>query len=274
MGDNANALNYFKEALAIASQCGEEGADIVSNSKDIIPKIVLAIGKDYIQANDFDKAVAQLKEAVNAGEEYNNAEVVSEAAGLIPQVFMQKGNNLLKIKDFAKAAESYRQAVAIDSTNGMASLRLGMALASAGNLDEAETAFLSAIRNGQQKDAVKQLSNMYVKAAASSLKLKQYDQAIKNALKSNEYLENGTAMKVAGTAAAQLKKNKDAINYLEQYTALSPNARDLNNMYYTIAVLAQQEGDNAKACGYYKKIAADPKYGETAKAQIAALKCE
>ena len=248
MGQNATALDYFKSALEMASACGDEGTDIVNNCKDIIPKIVLAVAKDNIQASEFDKAVTQLNEAIKVAGEYGNADVAAEAKDLIPQVFMQKANNALNKKDFAGAIEGYKQAVAIDSTNGMASLRLGMAFAALGKAEDAEKAFGMAMRNGQQSSAVKQLSNMYVKLAAASLKTKNYEKAISDALKSFEYLES--------------------------YTALSPKARDLNNMFYTIAVLAQTEGDNAKACGYYKKIAADPKYGEAAKQQIAALKCE
>ena len=96
---------------------------------------------------------------------------------------------------------------------------------------------------------------------------------VASALAANEYMENPTSMKIAGTASAQLQKNTDAIAYLEQYTLLAPNARDVDDMYYTIAVLAQQGGDNAKACGYYQKLTGNAKYGETAKQQITALKC-
>ena len=273
MGDNDGALQYFRDALTMAEACGEDGADIVTNCKDIIPKIVLSIAKDEIKAGNYDNAVAKLDEAINAGKEYGNAEVETEAGELLPQVYIQKGNTLLKAKDFVGAAESYSQSVKVDSTNGMASLRLGMALASAGDIAGAEDAYNAAIRHGQQSNAVKQLSNMYLKLAAASLKAKKYEDAVANALAANEYMENATSMKIAGTASAQLQKNTDAIAYLEQYTLLAPNARDVDDMYYTIAVLAQQGGDNAKACGYYQKLTGSAKYGETAKQQITALKC-
>ena len=155
MGDNDGALQYFRDALTQAEACGEEGAEIVTNCKDIIPKITLSIAKDMIKAEDYDNAVAQLNEAVKIGEEYQNADVTAEAGELIPQVYIQKGNTLLNSKDFAGAAESYRQSIAIDSTNGMASLRLGMALASAGDIAGAEAAYKMAMRNGQEKNAVK-----------------------------------------------------------------------------------------------------------------------
>ena len=93
------------------------------------------------------------------------------------------------------------------------------------------------------------------------------------ALKSNEYLENATAMQVAGQASLQLGNNQQAIEYFEKYVAISPNAKNVNDIYYSIAVLSQQAGDNSKACGYYQKITNDPKYGQTAKQQMTALKC-
>lgn len=273
MGDNEGALQYFRDALTMAEACGEEGADIVANCKGIIPQIALSIAKDKIKAEDYDGAVAQLDEAIKIGEEFQNADVVADAKELIPQVYVQKGNTLINNKDFAGAAESYRKSIEIDSTNGMASLRLGMALASSGQIAEAEEAYKMAMRHGQEKNAVKQLSNTYVKLAASALKTKKYDAAIQYAVKSSEYLENATAMQVAGQAALQLGKSTEAISYFEQYVALAPTARNVNDIYYSIAVLAQQAGDNAKACGYYQKITSDPKYGETAKQQITALKC-
>ena len=257
----------------MAEACGEEGAELVANCKSYIPQVMLEIGKDYIQAKDYAKAIEQFAATVAKAEEYSNPDVAASASELIPQVYMQQGNDLLKVKDFAGAAGSYQKAVDADTTNGMASLRLGMALASAGDIAGAEAAYNAAIRHGQQSNAVKQLSNMYLKLAAASLKAKKYEDAVAYALAANEYMQNATSMKIAGTASAQLQKNTDAIAYLEQYTLLAPNARDVDDMYYTIAVLAQQGGDNAKACGYYQKLTGNAKYGETAKQQITALKC-
>ena len=78
-------------------------------------------------------------------------------------------------------------------------------------------------------------------------------------------------MKVAGTAASQLKKNDDAIAYLEKYLQLSPNAKDAAQMNYTIAALAQTAGDKAKAKTYYQKIVNDPKFGPTAQEMLKSL---
>lgn len=271
MGDNAGALGAFRQALSIAENCGEDGADIVNNCKEIIPKIVLAIGKEYAQNKDYDNAIPQIREAAEIAKEYGYEDIANDAAVLIPQLLMQKANGLLRDKDFAAAVSAYKDVVEADPENGRAYFSLGQALAQSGAINEAEEAYLKSAELGQQKDAYKQLSNIAVKLAAANLKEKKYQEAIDAAVKSNTYLENATAYKVAGTAAAQLKKNADAISYLEKYLEMSPNAKDANQMCYTIAALSQQLGDKEKAKSYYQKIVADPKFGENVKQVLQTL---
>ena len=271
MGNKEAALGYFQTALTMAESLGDEGLDIVTNCKNTIPMIMESLAKDLIKAENYDGAIEQLNKTVEVAEGYANAEVAEEAKALIPQVLMSKANDLLNAKNFAGAAEIYQQVLAGDEKNGMAALRLGMALASQGKAADAEAAFLQAAANGQEASANKQLSNMFVKQAAAQLKAKKYQEAVDAALKSNEYLENATAMKVAGTAASQLKKNEDAVKYLEKYLELSPNAKDANQMNYTIAALAQTMGDKEKAKKYYQKIVTDPKFGATAQQMLQSL---
>ena len=271
MGNKDAALGYFQTALTMAEALGDEGAEIAANCKNTIPALMASIGKDLVKAEDFTNAIEQLKKAAEVAEAYGNAEVVDDVKTLIPQVLMSQAGNLLNAKDFANAAAIYQQVVDADPANGMAALRLGMALGSLGKTAEAEAAYLQAVENGQEANAKKQLSNMFVKQAAALLKAKNYQGAVDAALKGNDYLENATAMKVAGTAASQLKKNEDAIKYLEKYLELSPNAKDAVQMKYTIAATAQTMGNNAKAKEYYQQIVSDPKFGPTAQEMLKAL---
>ena len=271
MGNKDAALGYFQTALTMAEALGDEGAEIAANCKNTIPALMASIGKDLVKAEDFTNAIEQLKKAAEVAEAYGNAEVVEDVTTLIPQVLMSQAGNLLNAKDFAGAAAIYQQVVDADPANGMAALRLGMALGSLGKTAEAEAAYLQAVENGQEANAKKQLSNMFVKQAAALLKAKNYQGAVDAALKGNDYLENATAMKVAGTAASQLKKNEDAIKYLEKYLELTPNAKDAAQMKYTIAATAQTMGNNAKAKEYYQQITSDPKFGPTAQEMLKAL---
>ena len=272
MGNKEAALGYFQAALTAAEELGEEGLQIAENCKNTIPVLMGSIAKDYIKAEQFDAALEQLNKTIEASELYGNADEAAEAKTLINQTLMAKGNSLINAKDFAAAIEVYNQVMAAEPTNAMAALRLGMAYGATGNTEEAEKAYLVAAENGKEKDAYKQLSNLFVKQAAAVLKSKNYAKAIELALKSNEYLENATAMKVAGTAASALQKNDEAITYLEKYLELSPNAKDAAQMKYTIAATAQVLGDNAKAKEYYTAILSDPKFGPTAKQMLETIK--
>lgn len=269
MGNKEAALGYFQAALTAAEELGEEGMQIAENCKNTIPVLMGSIAKDLIKAEQFDAAIEQLNKTIEACNTLGHD--IEEYKGLIQQTLMAKGNDLINSKDFAGAIEVYNQIMAEDPTNAMASLRLGMAYGATGNTEAAEAAYLVAAENGQEKNAYKQLSNLLVKQAAAVLKAKKYAEAIELALKSNEYLENATAMKVAGTAASALQKNEDAIKYLEKYLELSPNAKDAAQMKYTIAATAQVMGDKEKAKTYYQQILTDPKFGPTAAEQIKTL---
>ena len=269
MGNKEAALGYFQAALAAAEELGEEGMQIADNCKNTIPVLMGSIAKDLIKAEQFDAALEQLNKTIEACN--NLGHDVEEYQSLIKQTLMAKGNDLINNKNFAAAIEVYNQIMNEDPTNAMASLRLGMAYGATGNTEAAEAAYIVAAENGQEKNAYKQLSNLLVKQAAAVLKTKDYAKAIELAVKSNEYLENATAMKVAGTAASALQKNEEAIQYLEKYLQLSPNAKDAAQMKYTIAATAQVMGDKEKAKTYYQQILTDPKFGPTAAEQIKTL---
>ena len=271
MGNKEAALGYFQAALTAAEELGEEGMQIADNCKMTIPVLMSSIAKDYIKAEMYDEAIEQLNKTIETAELFGNTAEADEAKALINQTLMAKGNALINAKDYEGAIAVYNQIMAAEPTNAMASLRLGMAYGATGNTEAAEAAYLVAAENGQEKNAFKQLSNLFVKKAAAVLKTKNYAEAIELALKSNEYLENATAMKVAGTAASALQKNEDAIVYLEKYLELSPNAKDAAQMKYTIAATAQVLGDKAKAKEYYQQILSDPKFGPTAKQMLESL---
>lgn len=271
LGDNETALNGFKMALEQASACGDEGADLVNTCKEVIPRIILSMGKDQIKAKNYDAALAKVNEALASAEEYGNEDIAAKAAELIPGIKMSKANELLNAKDFAGAAAAFKAILESDPTNGPAAVRLGAALNATGDIEGAKAAYDTAIANGQEKAASKPMSNIYVKEAQALLKGGKYKEAIEAAVKSNSYLENANAYKMAATAATKIKDNDAALGFYEKYLEVAPNAKDANGIIYTIAVLHQQAGNKAKAIEYYQKVVTDPQYGEGAKAQLSVL---
>ena len=83
-GDRAAALASFQDALKAAEALGEEGAEIVANCKNVIPAVVLSMGKELYNDKDFNAAADKFQEAVKIAKEYGNDEVELEAEPLIP----------------------------------------------------------------------------------------------------------------------------------------------------------------------------------------------
>lgn len=269
--NKTSALSTFEQVYGLATALGEEGAEIAEQCKGIIPSLYLAIAKDLVGESNYEGAIAQLNKAIEIAAKYENAEVAAEAKDLVPQVLMQSAGTLLNAKKYAEAAAIYKQVVDADATNGVAALRLGLALNGAGDLAGAKAAFAQAAANGQAETANKQLGNIHLKAAAAALKAKKYADAVSEALSCAEMTQNATAYQIAAQASQASGKNADAIKYFEKYLELSPKAKNATQVAYTIAVLYQQSKNNAKAKEYYQKAVTDPNYGAAAKKMLETL---
>ena len=270
--DKGSALKSFEEALKLAEALGDEGQDIVTNCKNIIPNLKLSLAKDLVKASKFDEAVAALLDVEKVAEAYEAYDVLNEATTLIPQIKMSKANNLYKAKDFDAAAAAFKEILDADPTNGNAAFYMGAALVGAGKNDEAKAAFEQAAANGQEANAHKQLGNIYLKEAAAALKAKKYADAVSAAAKVNDYTENAQAWQIAGQASQLAGKNNDAIKYFEKYLEAAPTADNAGAIAYTVGALYQQAKNNAKAKEFYTKASSDPKYGAEAKKMLDALK--
>ena len=270
--DKSAALKSFEEALKLAEALGEEGQEIVTNCKNIIPNLKLSLAKDMAKDAKYDEAIAALQEVKQVAEACENFSVVDEATALIPQLKNAKAAALLKANDFEAAAAAYKEILEANPTDGSAALRLGAALNSAGKAEEAKAAFEQAAANGQAAQANKQLGTLYLKEAAAALKAKKYADAVAAAVKVNDYTENAQAWQVAGQASQLAGKNNDAIKYFEQYLEAAPNASNAGAIAYTVGALYQGAKNNAKAKEFYTKALSDAKYGAEAKKMLDALK--
>ena len=161
-GDKVAALDLFKKALTMGEACGDEGAELVANCKNTIPALTLSIGKDLVKDKDYDAAIAKIAEAEAVAKEYENDEVIADAAELLPQVYQAAGTAAYSAKEMDKAIELFQKALDLNPENGATALRLGQALNALGKVDEAKAAFQTAMANGQEENAKKQLGNIVI----------------------------------------------------------------------------------------------------------------
>ncbi|MGN0202249.1 MAG: tetratricopeptide repeat protein [Candidatus Cryptobacteroides sp.] len=266
-----SALDYFRKALEMGTAIGEEADEIVANCKEVIPGVILQIAKNHIKEGQYTEAEAQIAAAVEAAQEYGNEAVLADAKELAPQMWLKMGNDALKIKDFEGAAEGLRKSYDLDTTNASTAIKLGQTLAALGRKDEALDIFQHAIWNGEEEEANKQISNMFLKEANVAYKAKKLAEAVEAANKANSYAENATAYLIAGQASQKLNKNSDAVENLEKYLELKPDASNASAITFTIAALYQGMKNNSKALEFYKKVENDAQFGAQAKQMISAL---
>ena len=275
MGNNALALEHFQNALSMAETLGDDAIDLVNNCKKAICSTSLSIAKELYNAKDFEAAITAFEKAKSVAETYGEAEIAEEAAELTGQTWKLKYNTdakaAMSAKNYDEAAANFKKVLELDPDNGNTAIQLAQAYMKSSKLDDALEALETAKANGQEANANKMISQIFLMKAQASLKAKNYQAVMDLAAKSNEALENANAYKLAASASQKLGKNNDCIALYEKYLEISPKAKDAAGVICTVAVLYQQAGNKAKAKEYYEKIVNDPQCGATAAEQLKAL---
>ena len=275
MGNNALALEHFQNALSMAETLGDDAIDLVNNCKKAICSTSLSIAKELYNAKDFEAAITAFEKAKSVAETYGEAEIAEEAAELTGQTWKLKYNTdakaAMSAKNYDEAAANFKKVLELDPANGNTAIQLAQAYMKSSKLDDALEALETAKANGQEANANKMISQIFLMKAQASLKAKNYQAVMDLAAKSNEALENANAYKLAASAAQKLGKNNDCIALYEKYLEISPKAKDAAGVICTVAVLYQQAGNKAKAKEYYEKIVNDPQFGATAAEQLKTL---
>lgn len=275
MGDNAAAIENFQSALSMAEGLGDEAAQLVENCKNGICSANMSIAKALYNSKKFAEALDAFNKTKALADEYGNAEVAAEAEELIAptqkNLYNTAGTAAKRAKDYPTAIENFKKVLELDPANGPAAAQLGDCYYRTKQLDLAVEVLNVAIENGQEEAANKTLSNVYVLYAQAARKAKNTQDAYDKAMKSNEYLENANAYRLAAGAAQELGKNDECIALYEKYLELKPNAKDAAGVKFTIAALYQQGGNKEKAKEYYQMVVADPKFGADAAAQLKTL---
>jgi len=269
--NKTEALANFRAALEKAQAIeGEEAAELVIKCKEAIPGVLMSIAKEQINEGNYDAALASLAETKAVATEYNIAAVAEEAETLVPNVYMRKGSTLLKEKDFAGAAVALEEVTKLTPEDSKAFLLLGQAQLQSG-ASAAAIASLEKANELGEAQASKLLSTTYLKQGQALLKGGKTAEAIEALEKSNSYVESANAYKLIASAYTKSGKSAQAIEAYKKYLEVSPNAKDADDILFTIAATAQKAGDKATAKEYYGKLTGSAKYAAQAAAQLKTL---
>jgi len=271
-------LELVRSAMAQFQACGEDdAAAMVEKCKEIIPDILISLGKESINDKKYDEALAYIREAIALAKEYGlpaegSDSIEAKALKLIPDALMRKGTTLIKANDFANAISALQEALEYDAQNGKIWLLLAQSFIKTGDDNQAVEALKSAAEFGQAQKANTLLYKEYIKLGDAKKKERGgLNDAIAFYEKALEIEENAQlVLKIANTHL-QGGANAKAISLFKRYIELSPDAENKNDVIYTIAATAQKAGDNATAIQYYTMLKGDAKYGATATQMLGQL---
>ena len=233
-GEYQKAIDGFTAALDEALKCEGDGVgELVSTCKQGKVQAYWAYSNKLVKDGDLEGALVKIDETIKEAQAQEDGEIEMKAEELKLQLNQAIAN--AKIKEAASAADPqakvacYNEAVknldavlAANPNDGDAYLKKGQVMSALGKKAEAIECFTKAKENGMDKAADKQLSTIYVKEASAKLKAKDFDGAIAAANKSNEYLENANAYKIAGVACNSKKDLAGAEKYLSKYLEFNP----------------------------------------------------
>lgn len=249
-GGNAQAaIENFQAAATEAAQCTEEGAaDLATSCKKGLAQAYYSYANNLIEGGSLSEAIEQLATAAKIAAEVEESELAEKAQEKTTQLHQAIAN--AKIKAAGTAADAtaklaaYKEAIthldeviAKEADNAKAYLQKGQVLSAINEKAQAVESYMKAAELGMADAANKQLSNIFVKEAAAKLKAKDFKGAVSAALKSNEYLENANAYKIAGTASNALKDLPAAEKYLSKYVELAPNAKDAEQIKAAVTAI-------------------------------------
>jgi tetratricopeptide (TPR) repeat protein len=199
---------------------GNTKASVVNAALAAVPEKARKLyerGVEQSRANDTDKAVDSLKEAVALHPNF-------------PLALNELGVQYLKLRQVNKAVEVLREACKLDSEGFAARLNLGIALMESKQFSEAE----EYLREALKRNPNAQTAHMYL--GITLLRLNKFEEAEKELLIAAQ--SNASQLSMANYYLGGLYwRKKDyarAVEQLEKYLLLTPNAPDAERVRATV----------------------------------------
>lgn len=276
------ALAGFQKALEIAQQCGDEGAELVGQCKNQIPKIALAAAKAQAKAQNFEAALQGLDKAIALANECGGAEeVIADAQELIPDIHVMNGNDNLRNQKYPEAVAAYKAALEAKPDHAKAALLLGQALSQSGDIPGAIAAFKEAAKFEENAaSAAKMLANLNLKQANANYQGGKLKEAVDLAMECfsaegvADNVKNSAASIIAGCVqkAAMGNNFSGATSFYNKLAGVDANNNKLGQLAYTIGACYYKAKNTGAAKEWLKKALNDPKVGANAKQLYDAIK--
>lgn len=272
----AKAKNYT-EAVELFTKVIDEGIDsedatvqgIVTKAKNFVPVCYQNMGTAAAAAANYEEALANLQQAADMAELYDNARALAKAKQTIANVYQAQGAEAFNSGDYATAIEVFSKGYEANPRNTDMALNLaesyfksdryqeGMAIcADIEKLPEAK--FAEAIAEARAK------MNLYTNNEVAKLQMaNDYDGIIAMA----EQLDNeALGKKIALQAYLGKKDYNKVIELAEEAAAVQATEEDKSDVYYLLGMAYNSKNNPEKTIEVMKKVTAGDKVAIAQKA--------
>ncbi|MCD8072598.1 MAG: tetratricopeptide repeat protein, partial [Alistipes sp.] len=168
----AEAIPALEDAIAVGLEVGPDAAEIVQNAQKLLPGAYFRVGGAYVQAGDFDNAIANFTKAAELAELYGDINIMRNATGWISQATNAKGADAFNSKDYKTAISIFESGYAANPTDTDLALNLAKSYGEDGQLDKAREVYgqIIGLTHSKYADAVAQAKEelaVYIITAAN-----------------------------------------------------------------------------------------------------------
>jgi len=227
---------------------------------------------ELIKAKNYEEGLPLVEQALTKAEAEGNEQVIGLSKKNGAMAAYNLGNAKRKAKAYDEASELYTRGVELNPAYSSNYIGIARVLAAKGMAEEALAKYFEASKIANTEGKPKKENEAYERAKSiisKSYKNKAYDKVVSLG---KMYLDNKKNPDVGYYVAKSLmtqNNNADAVTYLEDALAQSPEKKD--RIIYAKGQALEALGKNADAVAAYKLIT-DAKYKESADYKVSTLK--
>ena len=276
----AQAVDAYKAGLKLADQVGTDADDLKASIEMQLGKAYYKNGIALYKAKNLDGSLLVLDEGYAFVKKTGDSKSEKKFVSVISQVRSKKGDALRKENKLDDAYAEYQMALDVKSGCVKAFYGQGMVFKAKGEMEKMMEKMDKVIENGDGNSkaaktvaaAKSTTAKTLYNAALTALQNNKTNKAITYLNDSFKYADgNADTYYYLAVSYNKAKKWNDALQSVEK--ALTLKEGDKSDIYFEQGQAFEGNGDNANACGAYKKVATGANVESAKYKMTQTLKC-
>ncbi|MDI6401066.1 tetratricopeptide repeat protein [Balneolaceae bacterium ANBcel3] len=255
-GNIPEAIELFKETLALAEQVGSEADDIKERIANQIPRLSFTYAAQYVRERQLDRAISAFQESIRLSEKFGDEQTAARAKNNMPALYLNLGNLYFRDQENDTALELYEKAIELNPSYVNAYYQSALVYRRKGQLDRALELFDTSIdlarASGDSENvnrSQRAARDYLVFRASEAIENENYNRALDLLNRATRYGDSASLHYRFAETYNYLGRYSDALSSAQRALQLESGSRsDMARIYFELG-LAQKGLDRvADAC--------------------------